>query len=73
MQDSIKTLKLFIWGEKQDTFYLKYERPDSNNWVLNGKWYNDSISVELRKQPKRSFLLNSRGFHWINETPFNKW
>ena len=72
MQDSVKTLRLAVRGEKQDTFYLKYERPESNNWVLNGKWHNDSISVELRKQPKRSFLLKSRGFHWINETAFNK-
>lgn len=72
MQDSTKTLRLIIRGEKPDTCYMKYVRPDSNSWVLNGKWHNDSIAVELKKQPKRSFLLKSRGFHWINETPFNK-
>jgi hypothetical protein len=30
------------------------------------------IQARLRKLELNNFLLNSRGFHWISEFPFNR-
>jgi hypothetical protein len=35
--------------------------------TLNGK-----IKARLRRAESSDFLLISRGFHWINEYPFNR-
>lgn len=32
----------------------------------------DSTSVTLKRKTKEDILLSGRGFHWINETPFNR-
>jgi len=33
---------------------------------------NDDLAVKLRKSDPSKFLLVNRGFHWINERPFNR-
>lgn len=35
---------------------------------------NDSISIKLKrtKNYEEKFLLTNRGFHWVNEFPFNR-
>jgi hypothetical protein len=30
------------------------------------------IRAQLRRVPQTDFLLINRGFHWINEFPFNR-
>jgi len=30
----------------------------------------DSVEMTLRRKPMSSYLLVSRGFHWVNETPY---
>jgi hypothetical protein len=30
------------------------------------------IHAKLRRQPDDKFLLINRGFHWVNEVPFNR-
>lgn len=37
--------------------------------ILNTK---DTVKIELKLKTKEDFLLTNRGFHWINETPFNR-
>ena len=32
----------------------------------------ETIQAKLRRADEKSFLLTSRGFHWINEYPFNR-
>ncbi|MBT8234005.1 MAG: hypothetical protein HKN51_11555 [Saprospiraceae bacterium] len=39
---------------------------------INGMWKGDSLSIRSIIKLKEDFLLNSRGFHWINESPFNR-
>ena len=40
--------------------------------VLTGTWDNEPIEVSLRKlEPAKQPLL-TRGFHWVNERPFNR-
>lgn len=50
-----------------------YTRPDPNTLVLDGTQYGKRVVAKLRKAPAdRTFLLTSRGFHWVNDVPFNR-
>ena len=49
-----------------------YARPDADQLVLTGSLGGDSLAIRLRRLDPQKFLLNSRGFHWISEYPFNR-
>lgn len=53
-------------------YAFTYTQPDSETLFLKGKIKNDSIRVAMKKMNPRHFLLTTRGFHWVNEVPFNK-
>jgi hypothetical protein len=53
-------------------YLLAFERPDSGHLVLSGAWLGDSIHVHLVRRDEKDFLLLNRGFHWINEEPYNR-
>ncbi|UYQ95023.1 hypothetical protein MKQ68_07940 [Chitinophaga horti] len=40
--------------------------------TLTGKYFNDSILISFTRRDHRSFQLMNRGFHWINEYPYNR-
>jgi hypothetical protein len=40
--------------------------------ILEGQFGADRIKVELKKADEREFLLTGRGFHWVQEFPFNR-
>jgi hypothetical protein len=48
-----------------------YEKPDDSSLILKGVWKSDSLVVRLKQSDKKYRLLN-RGFHWINERPYNR-
>jgi hypothetical protein len=54
----------------QASFFSK--QPDPNTLLIEGVMDGRKIAATLRRSPEPSFLLTSRGFHWINETPFNR-
>ncbi len=49
-----------------------YTRPDADTLVLDGTLDGAMVSVRLRRINERDFLLVKRGFHWVNEYPFNR-
>jgi hypothetical protein len=53
-------------------YAFSYVQADSSSLFLKGKFKNDSVRVSMKKMTRKNFLLNSRGFNWINEYPFNK-
>ena len=53
---------------KSTLFY----RADSAYLTLTGKLKNDSVFIRLKKYDINKFRLVNRGFHWINEYPFNR-
>jgi hypothetical protein len=53
-------------------YTLSYSYPDPDHLLFEGKLEGDAISVRSRKIEPSAFLLASRGFHWINELPFNR-
>jgi hypothetical protein len=40
--------------------------------VLAGRLGSDSLVLRLRRIDENRFLLMNRGFHWIQEQPFNR-
>ncbi len=69
--DTTKTMQVTM---PKDTlkYTFSYQQPDTTTLILTGKLGNDSLRIELMKQKKKEFLLINRGFHWINEGPFNR-
>jgi uncharacterized membrane protein YphA (DoxX/SURF4 family) len=45
---------------------------DGDYLTLTGKMKNDSLFLKLKRFDERNFRLMSRGFHWINEYPYNR-
>jgi hypothetical protein len=39
---------------------------------LDGTFGGDSLHLRLHRVDENRFLLLSRGYHWINELPFNR-
>lgn len=51
---------------------LSYERPTANQLVFRGTLGSDTLLVTMQQYDVNNFLLVRRGFHWINEYPFNR-
>lgn len=49
-----------------------YQEPDPGHLEVQGKLEGDTFRALLRRIPERELLLVGRGFHWINEYPFNR-
>ena len=68
-------LKGFILKKHDDPAWgasFLSERPNDNTLLLRGIMDGRKIAATLRRAPQREFLLTSRGFHWINEAPYNR-
>ena len=48
------------------------EQPQPDSLVLQGQIDGHQIYAKLHQQDEAKFLLLNRGFHWINEYPFNR-
>jgi uncharacterized membrane protein YphA (DoxX/SURF4 family) len=51
---------------------LTYEQPEAAVITLTGQLDDQQIVARLRRTDESRFLLKTRGFHWINEYPFNR-
>jgi hypothetical protein len=69
-QTEYNAAKSTVTLNRKDT--LAWTRPDSDHVILSGTWGGSAASIRLRRIDPGKFLLLSRGFHWINETPLNR-
>ena len=51
---------------------MHYVRGDANHLTLEGKLGSDALVIQLERFEPSKSLLMGRGFHWINENPFNR-
>lgn len=83
MNDSIITFatvfnrdkkELILNSRNQDPaqFMLKYSLPDKNHLIFYGKKDTDSIYISFKRKNLQEFRLINRGFHWVNEHPYNR-
>jgi uncharacterized membrane protein YphA (DoxX/SURF4 family) len=49
-----------------------FARPTPDQLILDGTLAGHPAHIELHRQDPRKFLLVSRGFHWLQEYPYNR-
>jgi uncharacterized membrane protein YphA (DoxX/SURF4 family) len=49
-----------------------FARPAPDQLILDGDLNGHKTHIQLRLEDRNKFLLVSRGFHWIQEYPFNR-
>lgn len=68
--------KLTFVHNKDSTMNMnfRYSSDADKKLVLNGRTGEDSVSVILNRKVSTTaeYLLVNRGFHWVNEYPFNR-
>lgn len=80
--DSTKTFKGVIDTGK-NTLILRKTEPDNpyaylhyhvqkDSIIFTGNIGRDSVRIKTTRKKKEDYKLNKRGFHWINEYPFNR-
>jgi hypothetical protein len=67
-----KTLALTKGGDRNWKANFTFERTAQDRLVLDGNMDNHKIRMQLHLSDRSKFLLVSRGFHWIEEYPFNR-
>ncbi len=56
----------------QDRLVWSYEKPSPGMLHLAGDFDGRRISLQMKARGAEDFLLLRRGFHWVNEEPFNR-
>jgi hypothetical protein len=51
---------------------LTVKQLDEQHLALSGTANGKNLEVTLHKLKREDFLLINRGYHWINEYPFNR-
>ena len=51
---------------------LSYSRPDGEHLMLDGPFFGHTVHAEAKLRPANTFLLTTRGFHWVQEVPYNR-
>lgn len=67
-----RTLKLQTLGPGAQDFLLTCVAAADGGLVLDGAYKDGPVHIVLSRVPESSFRLMSRGFHWIQEFPFNR-
>lgn len=66
------TIALTKPADKNWKATLTYTRPAPDQLVLNGSMDGHQVEMKLKLMDRDKFTLVNRGFHWINEYPFQR-
>jgi len=67
-----KILALANDDDKNWRASFAFQRPAPDQLVLDGDMGSHKVHMQLKLLDRNKFLLVSRGFHWIQETPVNR-
>lgn len=67
-----KKLTFYSAADTNKKYYFDYSFTGADTLNLRGTWRGDSVSVTLQKFDLNKFTLINRGFHFINETPYQR-
>lgn len=67
-----KTLVITDDQDKKWKANFTFERPAPDQMTLDGKIDGHTVHMQLKLMDRNQFLLVNRGFHWIQEYPFNR-
>ena len=71
IDDAKKTITLTKSSDKNFKASFTYHR-DGDQLTLDGDMDKHKLHLKLHRVDRTKFLLVSRGFHWIQEYPFNR-
>ena len=63
---------LELRGDRTITHTLEYSIDDEGILTLSGTLPSGEVLMTLKRIDRNQFLLVNRGFHWINEMPYNR-
>jgi hypothetical protein len=72
MDEKNRSLVLSRRNEPQWDGRVTYQRPNPNTLLIDGILGGKNLHALCHREPTPAFLLTTRGFHWINEFPFNR-
>lgn len=67
-----ETIALKLFTDKNWTSNFKFQRTPENKLTLDGEMDHHKIHMQLQLVDRNSFPLVSRGFHWVQEAPFQR-
>ncbi len=67
-----KTLVLNSQDKEAAQYILTYSVVGKDKLLISGLKGKDSISVSFKRKDLKDFRLINRGFHWVNEYPYNR-
>jgi hypothetical protein len=74
VSNSPSELVLVTMKERRQVARLKVSLPEPELMILEGPFDGQEVRMPLRKVPtsKKEYPLRTRGFRWIQESPFNR-
>jgi uncharacterized membrane protein YphA (DoxX/SURF4 family) len=72
LDPNARTITLTQAGDKYEAARFVFEQPAQDRLTLDGSMDGHKVRMQLRLFDRNRFLLVSRGFHWIQEYPFNR-
>ncbi|MBN4066062.1 hypothetical protein JYT51_01865 [Candidatus Amoebophilus asiaticus] len=67
-----KTITMYSYADTTSKYLFKYLQPTNDHLTFSGVLKEDSLTIHMKKIDINKFLLVNRGFHWINESPYNR-
>ena len=72
IKENEKTLMLSKTGDKSWSANFTFQRRSADQLTLDGMMDNHHIHMDMKLFDHKKFLVLNRGFHWIQESPFNR-
>jgi hypothetical protein len=72
LDQSKKSFTLTKRGDPNWKANFSYREGEKDVLLLEGELDGQKVSAKLHRVDESKVLLTSRGFHWINEVPFNR-
>ena len=72
MNDKDKTINLTKGSDKNWKASFTFDRPAQDQLTLDGTMDGQKIHLQLKLFDRNKLMLVDRGFHWINEYPFQR-
>ena len=64
--------RMVIYSPDLSTYGNFTFRSDSSGMTIVGTLHTDTLNIVTHKKSSSGYLLTDRGFHWVNEYPFNR-
>ncbi len=71
-EEAKSTVILRKRDQPKASFPFQYTRPDPQTLIVDGILDGKNIHARMRLEPEKEYILLTRGFHWINEFPYNR-